>query len=199
MTPSAFDRDVAIPDVVGLQAALDAKVGNADLDAALALLRPTFAFVTSTLPTTFVDGVVTFIVFDTVVADSDGFWDPAFPTRLTIPPGKAGLYFIHGNIEFQADTAGERLVGFRRNTSATFPNGEPAIGGGSSDLGHGESYVPSTFPTDTPQVHANTPAVLEEDDYVEMFGLAVGTSHTIDSRHVPPVTPHLYLDYKGPV
>lgn len=165
--------------------------------AALALARPSSAFITSTIPTTVPDGgVATPIVFDTVVADNDGYWDEDQPTRLTVP--KDGLYFIEGNVEFTANTAGERLVLIRRNRSDSFPNGEPAIGGGSADLGHGEAYVPSTFPTDTPQVHAKTTAVLDAGDYVELFAFIAGVGADLASRHVPPNTPHLAVFYQGP-
>lgn len=153
------------------------------------------AFITSTLSTSLRPNVPTPIVFDTVVADNGGFWDPDHPTRLTVPPGKAGLYLAHGNVEFTANPNGERLVLIRRNGRTISTPTE------SVDLGHSETYVPGPYPTDTPQVHANTPAVLDEGDYVELFGLAVflpGDMATVPTRHVPPNTPKLALFYQGP-
>jgi hypothetical protein len=149
------------------------------------------AFITSGIATSFPPNVVTVMTFDTVIADNDGFWDPAHPTRLTVP--WSGLYFIHGNIEFTANTGGARQVYFRKNgrTTGTDPD--------SVDLGHGEPYLVGPTPTDTPQVHAHCAAVLAAGDYVEMFGAAIGASTSIVNRVVRPNTPQFALFYQGSV
>lgn len=152
------------------------------------------AFMTSGIATSIPPQVATPIVFDTVIADNNSFWDPAHPTRLNIL--QPGLYFLHGNIEFTANGKGARIVGFRKNGRTTGYDPD------SVDLGHSETYyVPAAYPNTTPQVHAHAAAVLAAGDYVEMYGFtdfSPGDEATLAVRYVRPNTPQFAIFYQGP-
>ena len=50
--------------------------------------------------------------------DSGGFFNVANPRRLTVPPGKAGVYLVIARGVFSAGPAGGKYVGFRVNAAA---------------------------------------------------------------------------------
>lgn len=53
-------------------------------------------------------GSTTTVQYDNVRYDTDGMFDAAQPTRLTCKT--AGIYLLGGNVTFEADADGERLV-----------------------------------------------------------------------------------------
>jgi hypothetical protein len=74
------------------------------------------------------------VSFDTEIFDQGGnFWDPAFPTRLTIP--QDGMYIFGGCGLWAANATGTREIGFRINGSTVIQlNDQPTdtINGGTN-------------------------------------------------------------------
>lgn len=56
------------------------------------------------------------VTFDTVHFDTDGYFDPAFPSRITIPVGLGGSYLIIAATQYENDSPkNERLCYIRVN------------------------------------------------------------------------------------
>jgi len=51
-------------------------------------------------------GTVTTLSFDTELFDVGDMWNPAFPTRLTVPIGGAGTYLVSAIVPWAANAAG---------------------------------------------------------------------------------------------
>lgn len=56
------------------------------------------------------------VPFDTEQFD-DGYWDPAFPTRFTVPAGKGGRYRVAGGVKLNAHPSGIRYCSIKKNGS----------------------------------------------------------------------------------
>lgn len=77
---------------------------------------PQVAAVNLTAPATMTipDSTITPVAWSGEEFDSDGFWDSAQPTRLTIPD--TGFYIVYAELAFPtASTAGDRQIGFLVN------------------------------------------------------------------------------------
>ncbi len=65
------------------------------------------------------DATFTSVQFNTSERDTDGFYDPAAPTRLTVPSGLEGEYLLSAQVEFAANSTGNRQLGIRVNGTTT--------------------------------------------------------------------------------
>ncbi len=61
----------------------------------------------------------TSVQLNTSERDTDGFYDPAVPTRLTVPSGLGGEYLLSAQVEFAANATGRRELGIRVNGTTT--------------------------------------------------------------------------------
>jgi hypothetical protein len=113
------------------------------------------------------DGSTQAVQFNATHFDTNGFFNPAFPTRLTVPTGKGGFYQASCNLRFDtlnATTAGVNVL-LRKNGTATWGFNVVTPYGGSR-------FAAITFPV----------LELAEGDYVELSVLnATGSAMTIDS------------------
>lgn len=73
-----------------------------------------------------------FQTFDTIKFDPFGFFNPANPTRLTVPAGKDGLYLITFTAEFSASAAGtfRQAVARLNGVTVVAQDMRPPVGGG---------------------------------------------------------------------
>jgi len=65
---------------------------------------------------------VTTLSFDTELFDVGDMWNPAFPTRLTVPAGGAGTYLVTAIVPWAANAAGTfRQIRIAKNGAANSP------------------------------------------------------------------------------
>jgi hypothetical protein len=127
--------------------------------------------------------VPTKIVFDTVVNDDLGFFNPATPTRLTVPAGWGGTYLVGAVLQWSGTGSpgeGNFLNVIRNNTSGICPTTFPWQSSGSP----------------LPAATASARVVLADGDYVE---LSVRTMHAGGNFYsLSPEHPSLWLQRLGP-
>jgi hypothetical protein len=67
--------------------------------------------------------VQTKVNFNTEDYDTDGFHDNSVNnSRITIPSGKGGYYFVYGFVSFDANTTGRRIVYLTKNNATLIQN-----------------------------------------------------------------------------
>tara|TARA_R110000868_G_scaffold296804_1_gene557170 strand:+ start:227 stop:1078 length:852 start_codon:yes stop_codon:yes gene_type:complete len=89
----------------------------------------------------------------TDVYDTDGFHDPATNnSRITIPTGLGGYYLVYGQVNWDANATGRRLLYIRKNGTAIY-------------FVEGFASSASIYPTNTVSIIDNFAA----GDYLELF------------------------------
>jgi hypothetical protein len=108
------------------------------------------------------DGVASAVIFPETnvydgshnpVFDTLGFYNPAQPTRLTIPAGMSGYYHLIGRVHFGADATNraKRTIMYKRNGNPGNYTSFPV------EIGDGIKF------------ECNTLTFLNEGDYIELF------------------------------
>ncbi len=76
------------------------------------------AFVVRTAAQQLTTATVTAITFDTMGFDIGTMWNPALPTRLTVPVGGGGTYLCLAQAGFAANAVGQRQMRITKNGAA---------------------------------------------------------------------------------
>lgn len=72
--------------------------------------RDVGAILTHNAAQTVPDTTPTVLSFNTETRDTDGFHSGGSPTRITIPSGRAGIYHVHVEVEWESNNTGYREV-----------------------------------------------------------------------------------------
>jgi hypothetical protein len=89
---------------------------------------------------TIADQTTTVIPWDAAEFDTDGFWSPANPSRLTMPAGVSRVRLI-GNLRWENNGSGNRQAWLTKN-GAGFPGAPMVMHGAGSVVGQNLATVP---------------------------------------------------------
>src|SRR5262245_24796930 len=104
---------------------------------------------------TIANNTITAVTFNTEEFDTDGYHSTVSQTeRFTVPSGLGGYYDIFGNVSFDPDADGPRLIWFRKN---------------GTDVRGASALTAVNSGTDDTNLNASTTVQLAAGDFIELM------------------------------